>query len=207
MNSSIATSFVSELEKLANLSRLAFGPMPKAVAEKTVAKKAIESTKALPSHLSIKARPSGTPRPAKLAIVQGMIERANRQRLRRLGKWKPGMTPHQEAMAVVPKVKVAGVDDFAVPIAGALAGGAVGDRVIRRLGGRFAMPIGISTSLAGSMLAGDAYAKAKYKARMRKRKQSPQYVYSPGSTTASGRRMSQPTKREIDEYMQRQMGY
>ena len=76
MNRFIATSFVSELEKLANLSRLAFGPMPKAVAEKTVAKKAIESTKALPSHLSVKARPSGTPRPANLAAVQRMIQEA-----------------------------------------------------------------------------------------------------------------------------------
>ena len=168
MNRSIATSFVSELEKLANLSRLAFGPMPKAVAEKTVAKKVVESTKVLPSHLSRKAK--SPPPPADWGRLQEMFRNANKRRLEALGKkWKPGMTPHQAAMEAIPTVKVADAGSLAAAVGGALAGGAVGDRVIKATKGRLALPIALSSSLGGSMVAGDLYYKHKRrKARKRR---------------------------------------
>lgn len=99
--------------------------------------------------------------------------------------------------------KLSGADDLTAAIAGAVAGGAVGNRIVQSTGGRYALPVGLATSLMGSHITGSQYAKMKRRRRIKKRREQmqPVIVQSPGSTTPSGRRLSHPTRREVyDEY-------
>jgi len=165
--------------------------MPKAV-EKTVAKKVVESTKALPSHLARKAK--SQPPPADWRRLQQLFREANKRRLGK--KWKPGMTSHQAAIEAIPKVKVADAGGLAAAVGGALAGGAVGDKVIKATKGRLALPIALSSSLGGSMVAGDLY--YKHKRRKARKKGYPRVRYAPGAYTASGEVLARPSKRVAD---------
>jgi hypothetical protein len=173
-------SFVEEFAKIANLSRLAFGPAPKIV-EKTVA-----------SHLAKK--PNAGKLPAGWESLQKLFRDANKRRLGK--KWRPGMTSHQAAIAAVPKVKVADAGSLAAAVGGALAGGAAGDRVIRATKGKLALPIALSSSLGGSMIAGDLY--RKHKRRKARKKGYPSVRRAPGAYTASGRVLAKPSKRVVD---------